>query len=191
MRKSELPIVFFASSREMETWMKKNHANSDGVRIQFLKKHVKRPCVSHDDAIDLALCFGWIDSQSSAGDKDTWFHRFTPRKAKSIWSKRNIKHVERLTKARRMRPAGLAQFNLAKKDGRLTKAYDPPSTMNISEDFLKELKKSAKAEKFFLTLNKANRYAIGWRLQTAKKPETRAKRMKLILEMMKKGQKFH
>ncbi len=191
MPKAELPIVFFATSEAMESWLEKNHAASEDVRIKFFKKHVKKPCVSHADAIDLALCFGWIDSRSETGDKDTWLHRFTPRGKKSIWSKRNIEHVARLTKEKRMRPSGLAEVEKAKKDGRWANAYDPPSTMNTPADFLKELKKNAKAEKFFGSLNKANLYAIGWRLQTAKKAETRAKRMTLILEMMKKSQKFH
>ena len=172
-------------------WLEKHHDDSGGIRIRFLKKHVKKPCVAHSDAIDLALCFGWIDSQVQKGDSDSWLHRFTPRGAKSIWSKRNIEHIARLTKEKRMRPAGLEEVKKAKKDGRWKQAYDPPSTMKIPEDFLKALSTNKKSAAFFATLNRVNLYAIAWRLQTAKKPETRAKRMNAILEMLKNNKTFH
>ena len=117
--------------------------------------------------------------------------KFTPRRPKSIWSKRNREHVARLTKAKRMVAAGQSQVDAAKKDGRWDSAYDAPSTMEVPADFLQELKKDARAYAFFKTLNRANAYAIAWRLQTAKKPETRARRMQTLLALMHQGKKLH
>ena len=124
-------------------------------------------------------------------DDLSYLQKFTPRRKRSIWSKRNIEHVERLISEGRMQPAGLRQIEAAKADGRWDQAYDSPANMEVPADFLEELSKDPAAKAFFDTLNKTNLYAIGWRLQTAKKPETRAKRMKAILEMLSKGEKFH
>lgn len=124
-------------------------------------------------------------------DETSWLQKFTPRGAKSIWSKRNREHIARLTKEKRMQPAGLQEVETAKRDGRWDSAYDSPKNMEVPADFLKELKKNKKAYEFFLGLNKANTYAIAWRLQTAKKRATREKRMTAILEMMRNGKKLH
>ncbi|MCF8446984.1 MAG: YdeI/OmpD-associated family protein, partial [Bacteroidia bacterium] len=155
------------------------------------KKDSGKPTISYSEALDIALCYGWIDGQKKAFDEYAWLQKFCPRRAKSIWSKINTGHVERLIKDGRMRPAGLLAVENAKADGRWEKAYDSPSKMTIPEDFLKELSKNKKAEAFFKNLNKTNLFSIGFRLITAKKPETREKRMKEIIEMLAKGEKFH
>jgi uncharacterized protein YdeI (YjbR/CyaY-like superfamily) len=124
-------------------------------------------------------------------DDKSWLQKYTPRRSKSMWSKINREHVARLVKEKRMQPAGLKEVEAAKNDGRWEAAYDSPKNMEVPADFLKELKKDKKAFEFFKTLNKTNIYAIAWRLQTAKKPETRQKRMKVLLEMMKDNKKIH
>jgi len=188
---NELPIVSFDSLAEWEAWLEKNHEASKGIWIRFFKKGSGVNAVSYDEALDGALCYGWIDGQIKKYDDKSWIHKFTPRREKSVWSKRNTDHVARLIKLGRMKPSGLKEVEAAKADGRWKKAYDSPSKMTIPVDFMKELSRNKKAKAFFETLNKANTYAISWRLQTAKKPETREKRMKTILEMLAKGEKFH
>lgn len=192
MKKSpEKPILTCASQKEWEKWLKKNHTDEVGVRLQFFKKATGKQTFTYAEALDSALCFGWIDGQSHPYDNDSWLQNFTPRRVRSPWSKRNVEHTKRLIKEKRMQPSGQLQIDLAKKDGRWDRAYDSATESTIPEDFLKELHKNKKATAFFETLNKANLYAITYRLQTAKKPETREKRLKLIVEMMKKGEKFH
>ncbi len=189
--KNGLQIVFFGSADEWRHWLAQNHAVSNGVWIRFSKKGSGTPSPTHGEALDEALCYGWIDGQLKKGDEESYLQKFTPRRTRSIWSKRNIEHVARLQKAGRMKPAGLKEVEAAKIDGRWEKAYDSPANMEMPDDFLQELSKDKKAQAFFETLNKTNTYAIAWRLQTAKKPETREKRMKKILEMLSKGEKLH
>ncbi len=191
MKKPDQPIIAFESTKKMESWMKKNHDSSDGIWLRMYKKDSNIPSVTYKEALDVALCFGWIDGQANPDSENSWIQRFTPRRARSMWSKRNIEHAERLIKEKRMQPVGLEAIKAAKADGRWERAYDGSAAMVVPEDFIKELKKNKKAYEFFLTLNKANTYAIAWRLQTAKKPETRERRLKVLLEMMKKGQKLH
>jgi len=191
MKKDDLPILTFKDQKEFEIWMAKNHDTSPGVWIRIYKKATGKETISHELALDVALCYGWIDSQANGLDEQSHIQKFTPRRAKGIWSKRNTEHIERLIAAGKMKPEGMKQVEEAKADGRWDAAYSAPSEMVMPEDFLKELQKDKKAFEFFQTLNKSNTYAIGWRLQTAKKPETREKRMKIILEMLSKGEKFH
>jgi uncharacterized protein YdeI (YjbR/CyaY-like superfamily) len=188
---TDLQIISFKSQKEWERWLAKNHAISDGIWMRLFKKDSGVPSVTYAEALDEALCYGWIDGQLDKYDDKSWLRKFTPRRPKSVWSKRNIGHVDRLTRAGKMRPTGLKEIEAAKADGRWRQAYDSPSAMQVPEDFLQELSKNKKAKAFFETLNKANTYAIAWRLQTAKKPETRAKRMKALIEMLKKGEKLH
>jgi uncharacterized protein YdeI (YjbR/CyaY-like superfamily) len=157
----------------------------------FLRKDSGKKSITHKEALEEALCYGWIDGQAKPYDEESWIQKFTPRRPKSIWSKRNCEHIERLTKEGRMKPPGLKEAEKAKNDGRWEKAYDSPENMKVPEDFLKELSKNKKAKAFFDTLNKANLYAIAWRLQTAKKPETREKRKRLLLDMMARSEKLH
>ena len=147
--------------------------------------------MTYAEALDEALCFGWIDNQKQAYDKSSWLQKFGPRKARSGWSKINTRHAERLRKAGRMKPGGLKEIHAAKCDGRWKRAYDSPSAANAPMDFLAALENNKKAKAFFKTLEKRNSYAIVYRLQTAKKSETRAARMRTIMEILAKGKKFH
>ncbi|HYO45525.1 MAG TPA: YdeI/OmpD-associated family protein [Gemmatimonadota bacterium] len=187
----DLPVLAFESKKRWEAWLAKNHAKSPGIWLRFFKKDSGVETVSHAEALDAALCYGWIDGQLAKHDERSWLRKFTPRRPKSIWSKRNIQHVKRLMEEGKMKPAGLEEVERAKSDGRWGKAYDSPSKMVVPEDFLEMLSKNKRARSFFETLNKANRYSIAWRFQTAKEPETRDKRMKAIIEMLAKGEKFH
>lgn len=191
MSKTDLPILSFKSQKDWASWLVKNHAKSNGIWLRLFKKDSGVATVTYAEALDEALCYGWIDGQLDKYDEKSWLRKFTPRRSKSIWSKKNIEHLNRLTDSGKMKPAGLKEVEAAKADGRWGKAYDSPSAMQVPEDFLKELSKNKKAKAFFETLNKANTYAIAWRLQTAKRPETRAKRMQAILKMLKRGEKFH
>ncbi|HLL28743.1 MAG TPA: YdeI/OmpD-associated family protein [Xanthobacteraceae bacterium] len=187
----DLPIVSFKSARDWESWIAKNHARTNGVWIRFFKKGSGRATVTYAEALDGALCYGWIDSQARGYDELSYLQKFGPRKPKSGWSKINTRHAERLCKAGRMKLAGLAQIQAAKRDGRWTRAYDSPAAAKPPVDFLRALEKNKKAKAFFAALEKRNSYAIIYRLQTAKKPETRAARMKTIIAMLAKGEKFH
>ncbi len=189
--KNDSEIIAFPSAKEWERWLAKTHASSRGVWLRLFKKGSGVATVTHAEALAAALCYGWIDGQLKKQDKESWLRKFAPRRPQSVWSKRNREHVEQLAEAGKMRPAGLKEVEAAKADGRWNRAYDSPSKMTVPADFLKELAKNKKARMFFGTLNKANTYAISWRLQTAKKPETREKRMRAIIAMLSKGEKFH
>jgi len=186
-----LAVITFSLPEEWEAWLEKHHSRSPGVWLKIQKKDSKLPSPNYAEALDIALCFGWIDGLKKPHDQNSWLQKFTPRRPRSGWSKRNTEHAERLIRTKKMRPAGLAEIAAAKKDGRWTAAYDPPSEAKVPADFIKQLKSDKAAHAFFKTLNKTNLYAIIYRLQTAKKPETRERRMTLILDMMKKGKKFH
>ena len=189
--KIELPILFFETSDAWMKWLEKNHSDSPGVWLRFYKKNSGVSSINYDLALDEALCFGWIDGQLKSFDEQSYLQRFTPRRVRSVWSKRNIENVMRLEKEGRMRPSGTREAEAAKADGRWNIAYDSPSGMTIPDDLMEALSKDNKSAEFFNNLSRANKYAITWRLQTAKKPETREKRMKAILEMLSKGRKFH
>ena len=187
----DVEILSFPSSKEWEQWLASNYKRLQGVWIRFYNKESGVPSVSYHEALDQALCCGWIDGQLKPYDEKSWLRKFTPRRAKSSWSKRNIDHVRRLTQTGSMKSAGLKETAAAKADGRWKNAYDPGSTMIMPVDFLKRLSTMKKAKEFFSTLNKANTYAIAWRLQTAKRPETREKRLIAVLAMLSKRRKFH
>ena len=189
--KLDLEIVSFGSPAEWEQWLDQNHANSRGSWLRFYKKGSGISSVYYAEALDVALCYGWIDGQLKKYDELSYIQRFTPRRPRSLWSKRNIEHVTRLIKDGRMKPAGLREADAAKADGRWEIAYDSQGAMSAPVDFLKELTKNKKALAFYKSLNKANQYAIAWRLQTAKRPETREKRKQEILEMLAREEKFH
>ena len=183
--------IAFPSAREFEQWLAKNHAESTGIWLRFFKKNSGVLSVSYVEAVAAAICFGWIDGQLKKYDEESWLRKFTPRRPKSVWSKRNRAHAERLIKVGKMHAAGLQEVEAAKEDGRWKAAYDSASDMEIPDDFVKELAKNKRAKAFFETLNRANVYAIVWRLQTAKKPETRQRRLETILAMLSNEQKFH
>jgi uncharacterized protein YdeI (YjbR/CyaY-like superfamily) len=161
------------------------------IWLRIFKKDSGVASVNYALALDEALCYGWIDGQVKSIDEKSYMQKFTPRRTRSMWSKRNIENVKRLKKEGRMRPSGIKEVEKAKADGRWDNSYDSPSNMTVPEDFLIELSKDKKAAEFFNTLSKINKYSIAWRLQTARKPETRANRMKIILEMLSKGKSFH
>jgi uncharacterized protein YdeI (YjbR/CyaY-like superfamily) len=188
---ADAPVLVFASPSAWEDWLAKHHADSSGVWLQIYKKAASKRSVTYAQALEGALCYGWIDSQKRPKDADSWLQKFGPRRAGSGWSRINTISVEGLIKAERMKPAGLLEVAAAKKDGRWKRAYDSPSAATIPADFLAELSKDKKAKAFFDGLNRANLYAIAYRLQTAKKPETREKRMSAILAMLARGEKFH
>jgi uncharacterized protein YdeI (YjbR/CyaY-like superfamily) len=189
--RTELPVILFETTHELNAWLEKHHTDSTGIWLRFGKKNSGILSINYDQALDEALCFGWIDGQTKSLDAQSYLQKFTPRRARSIWSKRNIEHIKRLENEGRMRPSGIKEAEAAKADGRWENSYDSPSNMIIPEDLLNELSKDTATAEFFNNLNKTNKYAITWRLQTAKKPETRAKRMKIIIEMLSKGKKFH
>lgn len=184
-------IKSFSSEKEFEKWLEKNYTRQEGVWIRFYKKRSGVKSINYAEALDVALCYGWIDSHVRKFDENSWIHKFTPRRKRSMWSKRNIEHIDRLTKEGRIKPSGLKEIERAKIDGRWESAYHSPSAMQLPEGFLKELAKDKKAKAFFDTLNKSNRYAIAWRLQTAKKPETKEKRKKEFIMMLKRGEAPH
>lgn len=194
-RKNADPIessdVTFRDQGEFRSWLSENADLSEGIWLRFAKKDSGEQSITYAQALDEALCFGWIDGQKKPCDQISWLQRFCPRRPRSNWSKINIQHAERLTKEGRMTPRGLEEIEAAKGDGRWATAYDSPKDAEPPDDFLQELAKDPSALAFFKTLNRANVYAIVYRLQTAKRPETREKRMKLILEMMADGKKFH
>lgn len=191
MTAPDYQILSFASIEEWGSWLGKNHLLSSGVWIRFFKKNSEVKTISYAEALDGALCYGWIDSQVKKYDDISYLQKFTPRRAKSLWSKRNTEHIIRLINLGKMKPAGLQQIEDAKKDGRFRDAYDPSSTMKIPTDFLEELDKHKKAKAFFETLNNTNIYAIAWRIQTAKNPQTREKRILALIEMLSRGEKPH
>lgn len=187
----EMQVVSFASSEEWRKWIAEHHAKSNGVWLRLFKKDSGEKTVTYAEALEEALCYGWIDGQANKYDSTSYIQKFTPRRPKSIWSKRNTEKAERLIQEGKMQQAGMHQVELAKADGRWQQAYDSSKNMKVPEDFLQQLSTNEKAKTFFDGLNKANQYAISWRLQTAKKPETREKRLKEILQMMSEGKKFH
>ena len=187
----DIQILHFVSPERWEAWLAIHHTTDKAIWMKFAKKNGGATSISYDQALHGALCYGWIDGQVQKFDEQFWLTKFTPRRSQSIWSKRNRILVQSLMAEGKMQPEGLAQVEAAKKDGRWDRAYDTSSNMVIPQDFLKALSKDKKAEAFFQTLNKANIYTIGWRLQTAKKPETREKRMQFILAMLSKGEKLH
>jgi uncharacterized protein YdeI (YjbR/CyaY-like superfamily) len=188
----DILIKSFSSPEQWKEWLATNYATfNNGIWLRIFKNVSGEKTITYDEALDEALCFGWIDGQKKTYDEKSWLQKFTPRRSKSIWSKRNKARVALLIEEKRMKPSGLKEIETAKKDGRWDKAYDSPSQMEIPPDFLAILEKDQQAYEFFKKLNKANIYAIAWRLQTAKTSETREKRMGTLLEMMKNGQKLH
>jgi uncharacterized protein YdeI (YjbR/CyaY-like superfamily) len=186
----DLPILPFKTQRAFGAWLKKYYAKSPGVWLK-LAKQGSSPSVTYAQALEEALCYGWIDGQKQAFDEDWWLQKFTRRGPRSIWSKINRDKALALTAAGRMQPAGLAAIEAAKMNGRWEAAYDSQRTAALPDDFAAELDRRPKAKAFYATLNSANRYAIIFRLHSAKKLETRARRVQQLIDMLEKGEKFH
>jgi uncharacterized protein YdeI (YjbR/CyaY-like superfamily) len=186
-----LPIMSFADRKELDDWLANQPAEAAGMWIKFAKKNAGKSSVSKAEAIDAALCHGWIDGQLDKYDDAHWLVRFTPRKAKSKWSEINRARALQLIETGQMREAGLAQVNAARADGRWEAAYAPARTAEIPPDLREALEKSPKAAKFFATLTGANRYAILYRIGAVKKPDTRARKIATYVAMLERGETIH
>lgn len=186
-----METLAFKSATAFRIWLTQHHTRMNGIWLRIFKKDSGKATVTYAEALDQALCFGWIDGQKKSCDAYSWIQKFTPRRAKSSWSKINTQHIERLTRAGRMTPAGEAAVAAAKADGRWQAAYDSQGTAVPPKDFLRALVRNKKAKAFFGALTRANVYAIVYRLQTARKPETRERRMQAILARLRRGEKFH
>ena len=184
-------IKAFKSAKEWETWLEKNHSKSSGIWMRMYRKDSGVVSIKGPEALDLALCYGWITGQARPNDRLSALWRFCPRRPKSMWSKINTMHAERLIKEGRMKPRGLAEIEAAKADGRWHRAYSPPSTASLPADFIRKVNKNKKAKAFLKTLNRPNTYAIIFRLETAKDEAKRREKMDSIIAMLESGKKFH
>ena len=189
--KPEQPVIAFATPVKFRRWLEKHHADHPGIWLKLAKKGSGIASITYAEALDEALCLGWIDGQKKSSDENEWLQKFTRRGPRSVWSKINVGHVSRLAEEGRMQAAGLATVEAAKTDGRWDHAYHSSSAAEMPEDFMAELARNPAAEKFFDTLSKANLYAIFFRLQTARKPETRAKRLDQLIAMLNRGESIH
>jgi uncharacterized protein YdeI (YjbR/CyaY-like superfamily) len=182
--RNDLPVIQFEGPQTWVTWLDEHHATSSGVWLRIAKKASGMASVTYDQALEVALCYGWIDGQKKSYDQESWLQKFTPRGARSIWSKVNREKAEQLIARGAMQPAGLAAVEQAKQDGRWEAAYDSQRSASVPSDFQAALDQHEEARAFFATLNSRNRYAILFRIQTAKKPETRAKRIEQFIRML-------
>jgi uncharacterized protein YdeI (YjbR/CyaY-like superfamily) len=189
--KAGLPIVPFPSAQAWETWLAENHSTSKGLWLKIAKKGSGIDTVTYAEALDVALCYGWIDGQKGAFDETFWLQRFTPRGPRSKWSKVNRAKALDLIADERMQPAGLAAVEQARHDGRWEHAYASQSTAPVPEDLQRELDRNPAAASFFATLDSTNRYAVLYRIQDAKKPETRVRRIEKFVAMLGRGEKLH
>lgn len=185
----DIPILAFKDADAWKAWLKDNYADQRGVWIKIAKKDSGIRSINHAEALDEALCYGWIDGMRRANNETTFLQKFTPRRKRSIWSKINIGKVESLIAEGRMQAPGLEEFEAAMADGRLEAAYDSPKNALVPEDLLAALEQNVKAKQFFDSLNKTERYAVLWRLMTAKTPEMRKSRLEKILKLLETDQK--
>lgn len=188
---SELPIHHFERQQDWSTWLNENYVTSHGVWLQLAKKGADTQSVSYEEAIEIALCFGWIDGQKQTYSEQFWLQKFTRRSAKSVWSKISKDKAFALVKAGNMKPAGLKEIERAKIDGRWNAAYDSASKATVASDFQSALDSNAGAKDFFGTLDSRNRYAVLFSNQTAKMAETRAKKISQFVQMLARHEKVH
>jgi len=186
-----LPVMTFESTDAWDAWLAAHHAGSPGLWLKIAKKGAAGTTISYSEALDVALCHGWIDGQKGRHDDEYWLQRFTPRKPGSNWSKINTERAAALIESGRMRPAGLREVERAQADGRWEQAYESQSRVTVPEDLARALAANERARAFFATLDSANRYAILYRIGTAKKPETRAKRIDTFVAMLSEHKKIH
>ena len=187
----ELSIHLFAGPAELEAWLEENHDSCQGVWLKIAKKGAAELSVTYGEALELALCFGWIDSQKRGFDDQHFLQRFTPRRPRGRWSKINREKAEALIEAGKIRPAGLAEVEAAKADGRWEAAYESQRTATVPPDLQREFDANPTAAEFFASLDSANRYAIIYRLNEAKRPETRERRLQKFVAMLDRGEKIH
>jgi uncharacterized protein YdeI (YjbR/CyaY-like superfamily) len=191
MKPTDLPVLPSESKKKWADWLAKQHDKSRGVWLKLAKKGAGIPSVTYEEALDVALCYGWIDGQKGSFDEQYWLQKFTPRGSRSIWSKINTEKAEKLIVAGEMKPAGLRAIEAAKNDGRWEAAYASQKEISIPEDFQAALDRNRKAKAFFETLKSAERYSFLFRIQTARKAETRAKRIQQFVEMLERNEKIH
>ena len=189
--KQGLPIIAFASQREWEAWLEARHATSKGVWLKIAKRDSGIDTVSYAEALESALCYGWIDGQKGSHDEQFWLQKFTPRGRKSRWSRVNRGKATELVRQGRMKSAGLVQVEQARQDGRWDAAYEAQSSATVPDDLQRELDRNPAARAFFATLDSRNRYAILYRLQDARKPETRARRIEQYIAMLNEHKKVY
>ena len=187
--KQGLPVMSFPSREDWEAWLDAHHGSARGVWVKFARKGSGIATVSYGDAVEVALCYGWIDGQKDKLDDRYWLQRFGPRAPRSKWSRLNSRKAEELIETGKMKPAGLREVERAKADGRWDLAYEPPSTATVPDDVRRALAANEKAHAFFSSLDKRNRYAILYTIQDAKKPETRARRIEKYVAMLSEGKK--
>jgi uncharacterized protein YdeI (YjbR/CyaY-like superfamily) len=187
----EIPIIRFQNPQAWAEWLRENHAATAGVWLQIAKINSEIGSVTYDQAIEVALCYGWIDSQKKAYDQESFLQKFTPRGAKSIWSVVNRGKAEALILNGQMQPAGLTAIERAKQNGQWEAAYEGQSRISVPDDFQAELDKNEAAKAFFATLNRVNRYAILFRIQTARQAETRSKRIQKFIAMLERHELIH
>jgi len=187
---TESPLTF-ATQQEWENWLEQNEATSTGIWLRVAKKGARQPTLTYAQAVESALCYGWIDGQKRADSDEYWLQRFTRRTAKSLWSQINKDKADALIAAGRMRPAGMREIDDAKQDGRWAMAYTSAGNSTVPDDLRVALDANPAARTFFATLNGRNRYAILFRIQNAKKPETRARKIAEFVDMLSRGETFH
>lgn len=181
----------FKDQNAWEEWLEKNHGKSSGVWVRLAKKQSGLKSISYAEALESALCYGWIDGQKAPENERTWLQRFVPRSDRSIWSKMNREKAEKLIETGRMRAPGFAAIEQSKKNGRWDAAYDSPSRSTVPADFQTALDRNPRAKAFFETLDRANRYAVLFRIQTVKRPETRARKIREFVDMLARNEKIH
>jgi uncharacterized protein YdeI (YjbR/CyaY-like superfamily) len=186
-----LPVLAFAARESWEAWLTEHHCASSGLWLKIAKKGSGIESVTYEEALDVALCFGWIDGQKAALNGEFWLQRFTPRKPGSKWSKINRDKAARLIESGRMKAAGLREVEKARADGRWDAAYNGQRSAAVPEDLQRALDADPRAAEFFLGLDSANRYAILYRIDEAKRPETRARRITRFVEMLHQGETIH
>lgn len=188
---AETPVVHVEDAKAWAAWLAKHHADSSGIWLRIAKKGSGVASATYAEALEAALIYGWIDGQKQSFDEESWLQRFTPRGERSIWSKINREKAEALIASGRMKPAGLAAVEQARKNGRWDAAYDRQGAATVPDDLQAALDENPKAKAFFATLNSVNRYAILFRIQTVKKAETRAKKIQQFVKMLEDGKKIH
>ena len=181
----------FPTQRAFDSWLRKNHASCEGAWLLIAKAGAEVPTVTYAQAVEVALCYGWIDGQKKALDAHHWLQRFTPRRARSLWSKTNRAKAEALVQSGRMQPSGMAQIEQARADGRWDQAYDGGKTAVVPPDLAAAFEATPEAHAFFSRLDGVNRYAVLWRVQTARTPQTRSRRIETLVAMLARGEKIH
>ncbi len=189
MSSTDYQVKLFKRIRDAESWFSKHHASANGVWMQLARKDSGHTSITYAEGLDVALCYGWIDGQKKSRDDGYWLQKFTPRRARSMWSKVNRDKVARLIEEGRMQPAGQAEIDRARADGRWNAAYDGPRTASVPEDLQAMLNKNRKAKAFFATLDSRNRYAVLFKIQTAKRADTRTRRIREFVDMMARHEK--